>query len=288
MKAKTRSLIELNLASVLLGSVGLFAKLIQLPAHSIIFGRMLIAGAGLAVLCRLTEGRLRLKEPTDYGHFIFTGILMAAHWVTFFLAIQFSTVAIAMIALFTYPLFTVFAEPIFNRESPTVRDIVMAGLAFAGVVIMTPSLDFENRYTTGLMIGILSAVVLTFRNVLSKRLLKRYGGLHLLFYQCLTCAVLLAPFSFGDVVGASSRDWIYIIIAGIGFTALAHGLYVISLSRLTAATVSLVSCIQPLYGITAAFIILHEVPSLRTIVGGLIVISAVAVETLPVRRKEKL
>jgi drug/metabolite transporter (DMT)-like permease len=63
---------------------------------------------------------------------------MAAHWVTYFQAIQVSTVAVGILAR-TYPVMTALAEPLVFGERLRVLDAILALVVFAGVAILCPN-----------------------------------------------------------------------------------------------------------------------------------------------------
>ncbi len=82
----------------------------------------------------------------------------------------------------------------------------------------------------------------------------------------------------------TESDWLLLLLVGVVFTAIPHALFATSLRYLSATTAGLISCLQPLYGSVLAFILLHERPSLLTMIGGLLVISAAIFETWSVSR----
>jgi drug/metabolite transporter (DMT)-like permease len=69
------------------------------------------------------------------------------------------------------------------------------------------------------------------------------------------------------------------LLGGV-FTGVAHSLYVASMRFLKAKTVALIACLQPMYGIIFAAIVLHEYPSLRTTIGAAIVLAVAVMESL--------
>jgi len=66
----------------------------------------------------------------------------------------------------------------------------------------------------------------------------------------------------------------HLIILGIFLTVLPHTLIVKSLLSLKAKTVSIIAALQPVYAIIFAYFIFSEIPRLRNLIGGLLVISA--------------
>jgi len=108
-----------------------------------------------------------------------------------------------------------------------------------------------------------------------------------MFYQTMVASLLLCAFIEVPVVQVSHYDLGLLVVVGVIFTATPHSLFAASLQYLSASTAGLISCLQPLYGTCLAFLLLHEQPSLLTLVGGTLVISAAFYETWSVTRKQK-
>ena len=66
-----------------------------------------------------------------------------------------------------------------------------------------------------------------------------------------------------------------LILLGVVFTAGAHSLYIQGMQAVKAQLASVVTCLEPLYAIFFALLILNEVPSLRELVGGGIIVGTV-------------
>jgi drug/metabolite transporter (DMT)-like permease len=58
-----------------------------------------------------------------------------------------------------------------------------------------------------------------------------------------------------------------------------------SLKFFSTTTATIISSIQPIFGIVIAFIVVGEIPELNTVWGGLLIISTVLIETLRVKKK---
>ena len=67
---------------------------------------------------------------------------------------------------------------------------------------------------------------------------------------------------------------VLIVLLGVFCTALAHTLFIASLLRISAHTASVVSILEPVYGIGWAALLLGEWPDFRTMVGGSLIIGA--------------
>ncbi|MEM6185883.1 DMT family transporter [Shewanella vaxholmensis] len=276
---KPSGLIELHLAVLLFGGTALFSKLIPLSALDITFLRCIVAATVLGLLVKFSRKRLTLASKQDYLVAIGLGVIVSLHWVTYFAAMQLSSVAIGMIAFFTYPVMTVIAEPLLTGSKIKLLDMISGVLVLIGVILLIPEANLGNDTTLGIAIGIVSAILFTARNLLHKRYFSQYSGPHAMFYQTLVAVVFLMPWHQTELNSISLNVWGLIILLGVAFTAAPHALFTSALRQLSAKTVGLVSCLQPFYGAMLALIILGEELNLNTIIGGTIIVATAIFET---------
>ncbi|WP_408011874.1 DMT family transporter [Saccharobesus litoralis] len=280
------ALLQTHLAVLLLAGTALFSKLIPMNATAISAGRAVIACLLLVLVVKLKGNKLRLLNHRDYAVGFLLGVLMASHWVTYFYAMQYSTVAVGMIALYTFPVLTVFLEPLLDKRMPALKDIVLAVFVFTGVLLMVPEFSLESQYTLGILLGVLSAVFFTLRNILNKYAFTHYSATKNMSIQALVIAILLMPWGYDAFHQISISTLLLFLLLGTAFTALPHVLIVSGLRTLQAKSMSLIACLSPVYGAILALLILHEMPNVQTVVGGLIVLSAAIMETLSLGRKQ--
>lgn len=275
-----KSLWSLHVTVILLGATALFSKILPLSAVDITLGRAFVACIVLFGIVKLFRKSIRLDNKKDYFVALFLGLLMAAHWVSYFAAMQYSSVSVGMIALFTFPVMTVLLEPFFEGLRLVWQDLVSAVVVLFGIFLIVPEVSLENEATQGVLIGILSAVLYAVRNLVHRKHFSHYSGAHAMAYQTLVIFISLSFFSTDELFKASQETYIGLIILGIFLTAMPHALIAASLRHLRAKTFSLIACMQPLYGVGLAILVLDEQPRWQTLVGGLLVISAAIYETI--------
>ena len=280
MDTRGKSLLSLHAAVLLFGGTAVFARAIKLPALDITCYRAAIACLLLMAIVKLTGNRLRLSNWRDYRTAVILGIIVGLHWVTYFAGMQYAGVAIGIIAFFTYPVMTVLLEPLLAGQQPKTQDLLSTLAVVAGIVLIVPELSLSNQTTQGIALGVFSAFLFTLRNLLHKRRFSQYSGPQAMFYQTLVAAVMLGPFLSDTAIDVVPSNGWMLILLGCVFTAAPHALMASSLRDLKAKTVGLISCLQPMYGMAMAALILSEWPELKTLVGGSLVLSAAIFETL--------
>jgi drug/metabolite transporter (DMT)-like permease len=280
-----KGLFAVHTAVLVFGLTALFSKLIDLTSTEITLLRSVVAVTVLAIIILWNGESLKLKSRRDYAIAITLGVLLAIHWVTYFHAMQVSTVAVGVIALYTFPVITVFIEPLFHGERPHITDIISALAVLFGIYLLVPEFSLSNQTMQGLLWGVFSALFFALRNIIQGRFFKGYSARHSLFYQTLVTIVVLLPFSFEALPEVSVYQWGQLVVLGLFFTAVPHTLFAFSLLHLKAKSASLVACLQVVYATTFAAIILGEMPALTTVAGGLIVVLAAIYETYSAKRK---
>lgn len=272
----------LYLAIFLLALTGLFAKLIPLDAISIIQLRGVVATAGLVLFSSIRKRSLRLDGTRTYLGVYALGLLLGVHWVTFFHAMQISSVAVGMLAMFSFPIITIFLEPLFTGQGWKASDILAGVLMFAGLSIMVIGghANSSVSITFGILWGVLSAVLFSLRNLFQKYHFNQVSSDSLMFHQVVAVAIMLALFvDYPRVYGLAGVDFLKIVLLGVFSTASAHTLLVYSLKQLPAKSVALISCLQPVIAALLAWYVIHEVPELSVLVGGAMVLSVAAYES---------
>jgi drug/metabolite transporter (DMT)-like permease len=276
MKSEHHSMIFIHVAVFFFGLAGLFGKLVALPATLIVLGRVIFACLVLAVVLVAQRRSLRLHARRDGGYMVLMGLVLAIHWITFFQAIKVSTVAIGLLTFSTFPVFVTFMEPCFFNERLRRSDVIVALAAAAGVALVIPRFEFANQIVQGVFWGIASGFTFAVLSILNRRFVRHYSSLVIAFYQDLVAAVVLLPLVFVYDVRWELKDIMFLVFLGVVCTGLAHSLFIRGMALIKAQTASVVACLEPVYGIMVAAFLLNEIPDMRVITGGGVILCAAA------------
>lgn len=277
-------LLSVHAAVLIFSFTALFSKLVSLPALDITFYRSIFACLAIVLYMAYKKQSYQLRTTRDYLMAALLGTLLAIHWVTYFHAMQVSTVAVGVIALYTFPVITVFLEPFFHGEKPHISDIICSLAVLFGIYLIVPEFSLDNTTMVGVLFGVLSALMMALRNIMQRRYFSGYKASQALFYQTLVVAFVLIMFLGAEVSDVENKQWWLLVLLGIVFTALPHTLFANSLLHLKAKTVSLIACIQVVYAAIFAALILGEWLTWNVAAGGLIVLSAAMYESMPKKK----
>lgn len=284
MSHPKNSLSILYLAVFLLSLNGLFSKLIPIDAVSITQLRSVVAALSLFVFALIRGRSYKLANRKEYTGVYLVGIILGLHWITFFHSMQISTVAIGMLSLFTYPIITVFLEPIFFSKKSIERvDVIAAICVLSGIFIMLNDdlQALDSDLFLGVFWGVISAFLFSLRNLMQKYNHHTVSSDSLILHQVLAIALMLLLFvDFESVMLFEISDWGLLILLGAISTAIAHSLLSYSLKHFSAKSIAMISCLQPLFAAIFAWLILEEVPGQGVIIGGAIIVSVAFYESV--------
>lgn len=270
-------LAAIHIAVFLFGLSGLLGKMLTLPPPVIVFSRTLLAAMALGSLLWLRSSS-PLPRSRHWFFFAVTGSVLAVHWLTFFKSIQVSTVAIGLISFSSFPLFVTLFEPVAFRERLRVFDLMTCLLVIAGLVLVAPNFDLSQHLTQGVVWGAASGLTFAVLSILNRKYVRGIPPLAMVELgaaQNAVAAVLLLPFVCGSGIHMTLRDAMLLIILGLLCTACAHVLFIRGLVTVRAQVASVLAGLEPVYGISLAWIVLQEVPPLRTLPGGLLILGAI-------------
>jgi len=289
-RAHTFGLATLYGSIFLLATNGLFAKSIPLDAMAMTQLRSVVASCVLIGFMAVQRSPLLLGSFKETIGVYLLGVVLGLHWITYFHAMQVSTVAIGMLALFSYPVITVIIEPLLLRRRPHFSDVLAGALVFFGIFTMVFDDILGGEFSSGTVVGaawgFVSAILFALRNTVQKHYFAGTNSVTLMAHQTLAIACMLLPFllmnplSVRQVSGMSGETLVLVLALGCFSTATAHTLLSMSLKRLAAKSVALISCMTPLVGAALAWGFLDETPTLSVYVGGAIIMSVALFETL--------
>jgi drug/metabolite transporter (DMT)-like permease len=275
-----KNLIFLFVATLFGSTSGPLGKFIDLPPPVIIWCRCLLAGLFLYAFCYFKKLNLKVYSKRDFLTIIISAIFFGAHWITFFYALKLSNVAIGMLSLFTYPMITALIEPFFIKVKFDPMYIVLSLMVLLGLYILAPEFNLENSHVAAILFGLLSALLYSIRNIISKKLTSQYSATSIMFYQVSAISVLLLPSLFFMDISNIPNQIPYIVMLALLTTAIGHTMLVSSFKHFSVSTASIITSITPIFGIILAFIFLNETPNLNTLIGGSLILATVVIESI--------
>ncbi len=285
--AEYKNFVALNLGVLFIATSGVLGRPLEMAPELAIFYRCLLACLLLGCYVVYKKFSLKLKSEAHKKYILLGGILMGIHWITYFYSLSLSSVAIAILTLHIFPAITSILEPTLLGTKFRLYHLALAGLVILGIYVISPPIDLGNDIFLAILFGIASALTYALRNIFTRKVMSNYNGSVMMLYQLVIMTVLLLPYVF--IKSSSpllSHDWPFIIGLALLTTAIGHTLLVHSLKNYSAITVSLISSIIPIYGIIMGLVFLSEVPDMKTLLGGGLIMISFFVEAINSNRRK--
>ena len=268
-----------NIGILMLTFTAVFSKLIEWPTLVTVSSRSVIAMLCLALFLIYNKQPLMIKKRQIPRAWI-TGILLGMHWYTYFKAVELSSIAIGLTALFTFPIITTLIEPYWFKTRLSIQNLISAGICFLGICILLYGAQGDLNVLMGIGMGICSAIVYSLRNLISKQLLTHIPSPQLMFHQTMIASVFFIIILFFSGISVktitfSKENIVYALLLGSLFTGVAHTCFMHGFKYFKASFVSILAAVQPFYGTLLGMLIIKETPSMSTWIGGGITLLAI-------------
>lgn len=270
------------------GFTGVIGKLLnEVPVHSIVFYRMLIGFLAVGLFMLITRRKLKMK-PKVVAQVAGTGVIIAAHWITFFLSIYYSNVSFALIFFSTTALFTSFLEPLLMKRRFDPTELIMGAVVVAGIsVIGYDSMMNEKNevisYTLAMVCAIVSAFLAALFSVINAIFVIRNDSVEITFYELIAgcIGIGITYFATGDLnmesLALTNNELYLLLVLGIVCTAFAFFMGNWLMKFISPFTMNLNINMEPIYAIIIALIIFQESEVMSPVfyIGASVIIGAV-------------
>ncbi len=105
-------------------------------------------------------------------------------------------------------------------------------------------------------------------------------------FQLVVIVLVMSPVFLIYELNNLSSQWQWVVVLAVLTTAIGHTLFLNSFKHFSITTASILSSVQPVFGIIIAALFLNEIPTMMTILGGLLILSSVVIESVRSYQKE--
>lgn len=280
-------------AGVLWGIIALFTKPLHaagLSAIEIAAVRMFVSSATMLLLLLATNrSKLRI-QPRHLWMFIGTGIVSVIMFnVCYFTCIQLSEVSIAVVLLYTSPLWVALMSALFFRERMTPRKIAALAMAMTGCVLIAGMTSGASLTPAALGIGLAAGFFFALYSIFSRVALRHYSSETVTFYTFFVAALALTfvgnPGHIVSVVLASPSVALWGVGISLVCTVFPYILYTKGLGYMDTSRAANLATAEPLVGSALGIFAFGETVSAAKLCGMALVLGAVVVLNLPQRCK---
>jgi drug/metabolite transporter (DMT)-like permease len=297
----------LVLAIALLGisTSGPLARLSDAPPLAIATWRLGFSLLIVAVPLIWTRGWRQWKglSGKDLGIAVAAGAFLAVHFWSWIASLGMTTVAASVLLVNLHPVAMIAGSALWLGERPTRRQIIGTIIGLIGAAVVAWG-DFSGRDTVGCTgtvgcrgtellgdaLALLGALTVAFYYLSARRLRAKLDVWPYVTLVYGTCFVVLLGFSAATGVQLAPqppRELTIFAAIALGPMLLGHTGFNWALKHVSAPTVSLVMLGEPVGAGIIAFLVpaIAEVPSMRTLVGGAVILTGIVVATLSPRAR---
>ncbi|NDE78105.1 MAG: EamA family transporter, partial [Chitinophagaceae bacterium] len=188
---------------------------------------------------------------------------------------------------------TAVLEPVILQKKFDGAEVMLGILTLLGVYII---FHFDTQYTTGIIMGVISALLASLFPILNREILRNTNVETLLVWQQsfgFLFIALLVPFYLKWEEGVrllpTLKDWGWLLVLSWFCSVWAFQLSGAALKKLSAFTVNLAFNLEPVYGILLAFVVYREDQLLNKwfYVGLSFILIALALHMLLLKRRSR-
>ena len=256
-----KAFLQLHIAVLFAGFTAILGKLINLNEGMLVWYRMLFSAITLALILFFRKEFIRISFLNTVKIFG-VGAIVALHWVSFYGSIKYANVSVSVTCLSAIGFFTSFIEPIIMKRKIDFIEVLLGLLAIAGIYLI---FNFYPEYKTGIIFGIISALLACLFPIFNKTLLKEFSPKIVTLYEMtggFIALCFITPFYLhffpAKYFIPTSTDLFWLLILSWICTVFAFILSLNALKYISAFTVNLTYNFEPVYSIILAFIIFKE------------------------------
>ena len=266
-RSETRTaFLQIHVCVVLWGFTAILGKLITLPALPLVWWRMLIVVAALALVPKVWRGVGAMSRKLLFSY-AGIGVLVSLHWLTFYGAIKLSNASVGATCIALATVFTALIEPKLAHRRFSRRELVLGIAVLPGVALVVGGVPHGMRL--GIAVGTLSALFVALFGSLNKRLVEHADPLTVTAVElgagtlAMTLLAPVMPLLFPAFAGKlfalpSAHDALYLLALSLACTLLPFTLSLVALRHMSAFAAQLAVNLEPVYAIALAILLLGE------------------------------
>lgn len=272
MKPQRTGAVLIIVAMMMFGFYGVALRGIQASALTVLFFNQVFGTIALFFVVVKQKG----FKIQGFGLFI-TGLTIAAvlNDFMYFNALKLTTIANAVLTHYTAPIFVAILAPFFLSEKLTRKTLLALGCSFLGLVLIlsTSSLTW-NTNLAGILAGLASGFFYAVIIIAYKKATVNLSVYTINFYRYLLSTFLLLPFVFATGPTLSLGLLGKLALFALSFAVVAATLHIEGIKRVKAQHAGIFGYVEPLSAVLYGIFLLSELPSLLTVVGGLLILGS--------------
>ena len=287
--SRDRALAYLHIAVLLWGFTAILGKLISYGSFLLVWQRMTLTSL-IYLALPVVWKRLRELSWKQARIFLGIGLIVCAHWITFYGSIKLgNSASVTLACLSAASFFSSLLEPWLLGTRLSKKDLLLGTIVIGGILLIygtqiaEQAQSFNSGFGAAVISGLASAALAALFTVLNKKYIDHADAWAISSLEMLAGAAaltVLMPLWLKpgeSLLPSLPADWLWTLLLAIVCTNLTFWLGTRALSQLSAFTANLTVNLEPVYGIVLGALIFHENEDLNSwfYIGTAIILGAI-------------
>lgn len=276
----TKEKINIIMAMLIWGTIGIFVRGIALSSLEIAFFRAIIGSLFLFLLGIIRQEKFEIKSlKKNLPILLLSGAVIGVNWIMLFQGYKYTTISNATLSYYFAPVFiAIFSFLILKEKLSTKRVICIFG-AMIGLFLILQSGEKSSvssyNHFKGISYGLSGAVLYAIVVLLNKQV-KGLSSFKITLIQLFVAGIVLLPFILKqntlDLRTVDVKSWLLILLVGIIHTGIAYLLYFSSIKNVEGQSIAILSYIDPISAVLISSVFLGETMGIFQMLGGAIIL----------------
>ena len=273
------------------GSLGIFVKNIPLDSVQISLARALVGSLFLLIVYIMQRNKMDMNNVKKYlPYLIYTGLAIGFNWVLLFEAYNYVPVSVATLTYYCAPAIVIIASPLVLKDKITSAKIIGVTTAMVGMVMVNFQ-SLGGGSAKGVVYGLASAALYASVTLVNKKV-KGFTGLEVTLIQLVFAGLVLIPYtmatsSISEIFAIDFSGFVWLGILCVFHTGFCYWLYFVSLQKMPAYSIAMLSFLDPVSALFFSAVFLNEKMTALQFAGAIIIIGGAMLCEIWQHKKDK-
>ena len=285
MNLRIRATIAVLIGATLLGSMGAWGRVIfryEPDPMVVVTWRAILGTLTLAGVLAVFRPHLLRTRPHDLPFFLlygFTGVTL--NFWAYFSAVKYTSLAVAITLLYTYPVFVAILSALFLGERLSGQKVgaILVTLTGSALVAQAYAVDLLRVNMRGALFGLLTGVSMALYSIFGKQAMSRYPPWTVVLYAFAGGSFFLALGSGSRLLAAvhyPAAAWLWIVGLALAPSLGGYTLYTLGLRDLPASQASVIATWEVVTAAGLGWLCFGELLTPLQMVGAVLVCCGIA------------
>lgn len=283
--------VKLTVVMFLWGSIGLFARYIDLSPIQIAFYRAVLSLPVLIGMVRLNSKRVVMVKKSVLLY-VLSGVLIGLAWVALFYGYKNTSISSVIIIYNMCPVYVMLAAPFVLKEKLNFFQITIISMSFLGLILIVGAVEFSSSNLLGIILSGVSGLMYAVIILINRRIEVKIESNAATLIQMVSAVIVLIPFvivegDIGKILTLDIRGLLFMLMLGVVHTGIAYSMYFSTYHYMKSIDIVAYSYLEPVFGIILSVFFIGEVLTIEQYIGGILILGSTSFGEYMKARKRK-